>query len=95
MVWYATSFEKTNQTAVLNTPDLPSLVNSIRTVCSFVSSILGNASNVNGETTPSLSSAAATPAATSSSAAAAVVDASFVGRFVVGTAVALVGAWLL
>ena len=57
------SFERTNQTAVLDTPDLPSLVDSIREVCSFASSILGNASNSDGETTPTVTSASATTAA--------------------------------
>jgi hypothetical protein len=60
------SFEKTNQTGVLNTTDLPSLVNSIRSVCSLASSILGNASNADGETTPTVASVTATPSATSS-----------------------------
>jgi hypothetical protein len=60
------SFEKTNQTGVLNTTDLPSLVNSIRSVCSLASSILGNASNADGETTPTVSSVTSTPSATGS-----------------------------
>jgi len=60
-------FEKTNQTAVLNTNNLPSLVNSIREVCSFASSLLGNASNVDGETTPTGTGVTTSPAATSSS----------------------------
>lgn len=59
-------FEKTNQTGVLNTTDLPSLVNSIRSVCSLASSILGNASNADGETTPTVSSVTSTPSATGS-----------------------------
>jgi len=69
----ADCFERTNQTAVLDTPNLPSLVNTIRQLCSFASSLLGNASNVDGETTPSQSqpsSAAATTGATSTSGAA-------------------------
>jgi len=59
-------FEKTNQTGVLNTTNLPSLVNSIRQVCSFASSLLGNASNSDGETTPTVTGVTTTPAATSS-----------------------------
>ncbi|KAI9455765.1 hypothetical protein BJY52DRAFT_620131 [Lactarius psammicola] len=61
-------FEKTNQTAVLDTPDLPSLVNSIRQVCAFASSLLGNVSNSNGETTPSPAGSAAAPTTTASGA---------------------------
>ncbi|KAH9017715.1 hypothetical protein EDB85DRAFT_1874265 [Lactarius pseudohatsudake] len=62
-------FEKTNQTDVLDTPDLPSLVNSIRQVCAFASALLGNVSNSNGETTPTAAASATTPAATTSGAA--------------------------
>jgi len=58
-------FEKTNQTAVLDTPDLPSLVKSIRQVCAFASSLFGNVSNSNGETTPSTTGAAASTRAPS------------------------------
>ncbi|KAH9987940.1 hypothetical protein BJV74DRAFT_840586 [Russula compacta] len=51
-------FEKTNQTAVLdnaasNSDDLPSLVKNIRELCAEASSIFGNVSNSDGETTPS------------------------------------------
>jgi hypothetical protein len=61
------SFEKTNQTAVLDTPNLPSLVNNIRQLCSFASSLLGNASNANSETTPSQSGTASSATGTSAS----------------------------
>ncbi|KAI0051480.1 hypothetical protein FA95DRAFT_1485398 [Auriscalpium vulgare] len=57
-------FEKTNQTGWLDTPDLPSVVSGMRNVCGFASSILGNVSDSNGETTPS-SSATATATANS------------------------------
>ncbi|KAI0289788.1 hypothetical protein B0F90DRAFT_699330 [Multifurca ochricompacta] len=57
-------FEQTNQTAVLDTPDLSSLVNNIRKVCAFASSILGNVSNTNGETTPTHSTTTTTPSST-------------------------------
>lgn len=57
------SFEKTNQTDVLDTPDLPAVVNGIRQVCAFSSSILGNASNVDGETTPSTAAPSPSPTA--------------------------------
>jgi len=60
-------FEQTNQTDVLDTPNLPSLVNSIREVCAFASSILGNVSNSNGETTPTVTGTTTTTAATSTS----------------------------
>jgi len=63
----ADCFERTNQAAVLDTPNLPSLVNSIRQVCSFASSLLGNASNSDGETTPSQSGATVTAGATGTS----------------------------
>jgi hypothetical protein len=65
------SFEKTNQTAVLNTPNLPSLVNSIRQVCAVASTLLGNVSNTDGETTPSVAS---TPVASSTSSTASARD---------------------
>ncbi|KAI0260977.1 hypothetical protein BC834DRAFT_831009 [Gloeopeniophorella convolvens] len=48
----ADCFEKTNQTAVLDTPDLPAVVNGVRQTCEFASSLLGNTSNSDGETTP-------------------------------------------
>ncbi|KAF8346518.1 hypothetical protein F5887DRAFT_824110, partial [Amanita rubescens] len=35
-------FIQTNQTDVLNDPNLPNLVNNIRTVCSFTSTVLSN-----------------------------------------------------
>jgi len=54
-------FEKTNQTDVLNSPDLPSVVNGLRQVCAVASSIFGNVSDSNGETTPSNLAASPTP----------------------------------
>ncbi|KIL64653.1 hypothetical protein M378DRAFT_582875 [Amanita muscaria Koide BX008] len=35
-------FVQTNQTDVLNTPDLPSLLNNIRTACALASTVLSN-----------------------------------------------------
>jgi len=57
----ADCFERTNQTAVLDSADvnLPSLVKNIRQLCEMESSLLGNASNTDGETTPSPSRSAA------------------------------------
>ncbi|EPQ55926.1 hypothetical protein GLOTRDRAFT_76143 [Gloeophyllum trabeum ATCC 11539] len=53
-------FTKTNQTDVLNTPDLPAVVSGMRNVCALESTLLGNVSNVDGETTPSSSAPAPT-----------------------------------
>jgi len=64
----ADCFEKTNQTAVLDTPDLPSLVKNIRELCASESSILGNVSNSDGETTPSPTGSAASSSTSASSA---------------------------
>ncbi|KAH9984197.1 hypothetical protein BJV77DRAFT_953309 [Russula vinacea] len=58
----ADCFEKTNQTSVLDTPNLPSLVKNIRDICASESSILGNVSNSDGETTPSQTGSAASSA---------------------------------
>lgn len=64
----ADCFERTNQTAVLDTPNLPSLVNNIRQLCALESTLLGNASNSDGEATPSPTAAAASTAGTASAA---------------------------
>jgi len=64
----ADCFEQTNQTDVLDTPNLPSLVNNIRELCALESSILGNASNSDGETTPSPTRSAASSTGSSSAA---------------------------
>ncbi|KAL0952622.1 hypothetical protein HGRIS_006872 [Hohenbuehelia grisea] len=45
-------FVRTNQTDVLETPDLPAVVEGMRKVCGVASSILGNVSASNGEVTP-------------------------------------------
>ncbi len=50
--------------------NLPSLVKNIRQLCEMESSLLGNASNTDGETTPSPSRSATTTANTGSSGAA-------------------------
>ncbi|TFK48201.1 hypothetical protein OE88DRAFT_556213 [Heliocybe sulcata] len=60
-------FTQTNQTDVLNTPDLPSVVSGMRNVCALASTLLGNVSGVDGETTPTSSSAAPTATASSAS----------------------------
>lgn len=54
------SFIRTNQTDVLDTPDLPSVLDGMRTICGMSSSILGNVSGANGE----LTSASSTPTPT-------------------------------
>jgi len=64
----ADCFEQTNQTDVLDTPNLPSLVNNIRQICALESSILGNASNSDGETTPSPTRSASSSTGVSSAA---------------------------
>jgi len=66
----ADCFEKTNQTAVLDTPNLPSLVNSIRQLCALESTLFGNVSNTDGETTPSPTSSTASTTSTGSPSAA-------------------------
>lgn len=67
----ADCFERTNQTAVLDSADLnlPSLVKNIRQLCEMESSLLGNASNTDGETTPSPSRSAAAASTGSTGAA--------------------------
>ncbi|KZT21307.1 hypothetical protein NEOLEDRAFT_1139640 [Neolentinus lepideus HHB14362 ss-1] len=62
----ADCFTQTNQTDVLNDPDLPSAVSGMRNVCALASTLLGNVSGVDGETAPSSSAAAATATASSS-----------------------------
>jgi len=90
----ADCFEKTNQTAVLDTPDLPSLVSNIRQLCSFASSILGNASNADGETTPSQSGTAASATGTSASSTAQPSNLpSWTASFVIAGAVTLIIAY--
>ena len=64
------SFERTNQTAILDTPNLPSLVSSIREVCLFASLLLGSVSNTDGETTLSPTGSAAGKASTPAASAA-------------------------
>jgi hypothetical protein len=46
------SFERTNQTALLNDPDIPDVINGIRTVCGATSSTLSNVTESNNETVP-------------------------------------------
>ena len=49
------SFIQTNQTELLNchTEDLPGVIKGMRQVCALGSTLFGNVSNTNGETTPS------------------------------------------
>lgn len=42
-------FVRTNQTQVLNSPDLPSVVTGMRQVCALSSTLLGGVASVNGE----------------------------------------------
>ncbi|TFK36586.1 hypothetical protein BDQ12DRAFT_633855 [Crucibulum laeve] len=51
----ADCFIKTGQEDVLNTPDLPGVVDGMRKICALQSTLLGNVSNSNGETTPGVS----------------------------------------
>ncbi|ETW84868.1 hypothetical protein HETIRDRAFT_247730, partial [Heterobasidion irregulare TC 32-1] len=51
----ADCFERTNQTDVLDTPDLPSVVSGMRQVCSLASALLGNVSETDGEVSSSSS----------------------------------------
>ncbi len=61
------SFEKTNQTSFLdaNVQDLPGILKGVNSICGLVSTLLGNVSDTDGETTPS--SAVATPTPTAAS----------------------------
>ena len=52
------SFIQTNQTDVLNTPNLPSLVDNIRTVCSFTSTVLSNKTTSSSVPAPTQTSGA-------------------------------------
>ncbi|KAF8644035.1 hypothetical protein AX16_008751 [Volvariella volvacea WC 439] len=46
-------FIRTNQTDVLETPDLPEVLEGMRRVCAIQSTLFGNVSGANGEVTPS------------------------------------------
>lgn len=54
------SFIQTNQSDVLDTPNLPNVVDGMRKICALESTLLGNVSETDGETTPTSSSSAAT-----------------------------------
>ncbi|KAF8154207.1 hypothetical protein B0H34DRAFT_720852 [Crassisporium funariophilum] len=45
-------FIQTDQQDVLNTPNLPSIVDGMRKICALASTLLGNVSGVNGYITP-------------------------------------------
>ena len=55
------SFTKTNQSDVLDTPDLPALVDDIRHICGLESALLGGAASANGELPSTTSSPTPTP----------------------------------
>lgn len=63
----ADCFQKTNQSDVLDAPDLPSVVSGMRNICALASTLFGNVSGVDNETT----STTASPAPTTSANAAA------------------------
>ncbi|KAF9031078.1 hypothetical protein BDZ89DRAFT_1037645 [Hymenopellis radicata] len=73
-------FQATNQTDVLSTNDLPSVVAGMKQICALESTLLGNVASANGEI-PTTTSAA--PAATSSSAALSQAPNIYVGTFIV------------
>jgi len=53
-------FTRTNQSQVLNTPNLPAVVDGMRKVCAIASTLLGNVSVSNGDATPAPSPAVKT-----------------------------------
>ncbi|CAL1698260.1 unnamed protein product [Somion occarium] len=57
----ADCFIQTNQSDVLNTPDLPGIVSGMRQICALESTLLGNVSETDGEVTPSAGVIAPTP----------------------------------
>jgi len=60
-------FEKTNQTNFLNSQDLPAVVSGIRSICAIASTLVGNVSGADNETTPT-AGVAPTPTAADSAA---------------------------
>ncbi|THV03514.1 hypothetical protein K435DRAFT_774907 [Dendrothele bispora CBS 962.96] len=60
-------FVNTNQTQVLDSPDLPSIVSGMRQVCALESTLLGGVASANGEL-PSTAVVSPTPTPTSNSA---------------------------
>ena len=60
------SFEKTNQTSFLNadTQELPGILKGVNSICGLASTLFGNVSDTDGESTPSAAVAASTPTAT-------------------------------
>ncbi|KAI0056649.1 hypothetical protein BV25DRAFT_1831970 [Artomyces pyxidatus] len=91
----ADCFEQTNQTDVLNAPNLPAVVSGVRQVCSFASSILGNASNVDNETTPSAGAAASATASASAGTRTSDISLGSLQSLVLAFGVAVVSAALL
>ncbi|TBU42712.1 hypothetical protein BD309DRAFT_923096 [Dichomitus squalens] len=63
-------FIKTNQTSFLDSDsaNLPGIVDGMRKICALESTLLGNVSNSDGETTPTSSAAAATATTTANGA---------------------------
>ncbi|KAK7688681.1 hypothetical protein QCA50_008219 [Cerrena zonata] len=64
----ADCFIKTNQSDVLNTPDLPGVVSGMRQICALESTLLGNVSVTDGEVNGSSTVATPTPTATTNDA---------------------------
>ncbi|KII90081.1 hypothetical protein PLICRDRAFT_108554 [Plicaturopsis crispa FD-325 SS-3] len=58
-------FSQTNQTDVLQTPNLPAVVDGMRKICSIESSLLGGAATADGEATPTSTTAVAKSTSTS------------------------------
>ncbi|KAF8900612.1 hypothetical protein CPB85DRAFT_1228340, partial [Mucidula mucida] len=73
-------FQATNQTDVLSTNDLPSVVAGMRQICALESTLLGGVASANGEITTTTSAA---PVATSSSAALSHAPNIYAGTFIV------------
>lgn len=49
------SFQQTNQTSLLNTPNAPAVVDGMRKVCALASTLLGGVAYTDGEATPTSS----------------------------------------
>ena len=85
---YLCSFQRTNQTDVLNTDDLPSVVSGMRQICALQSSLLGDVRSANGELSATETAA---PAATSNAALGSDVLPSFWNMFPAVVVLTIVG----
>jgi len=65
-LFYTYSFVRTNQTQVLDAPDLNSVVDGMRKICAIESTLLGGVASANGEL-PSTAVLTPTPTPTSNS----------------------------